>query len=171
MIIRIFLASFALVTASLGASAQELQTRPWREWPIYRQVIIPQQKILPPGFYRFQPVSSEMASRRYQGNSFVVCREDFTDLDKVLKGEKEPNPAANAIAFAQKLYEGHSPLEAIDAMKRAHGGDVPCGFYSEGYYKPTEASVRGDSKGRRVFILRLRDVSGTIFFMGVPDPD
>jgi len=138
---------------------RQLQTRPWHKWPIYREIVMPSQKILPPDRYHFRPVSEEYSRLRFKGNENAVCKVSLVSRD---------NPAAFAISFAKKLYEGESPLQAIDSMRKAHGGDIPCGFYNDGYFQAIEQSVRGDDENHPIFILKLRDVSGTIFFLGIP---
>lgn len=156
---RLITALLLSAATILPAQAQQLTARPWQKWKIYEDVVVPSQKILPPGFYHFRPVSDELSQLRFSGNELAVCKLSSLNRD---------NPAAFAISFAKKLYQGLSPIEAVDSMRKAHGGDLPCGFFNDGVYQPIEASVRGDDADRRIFILKLRDVSGAIFFMGIP---
>ncbi len=151
------IASLAFLFLS-PAQGQELQRRPYHDWPIYQDT----KKKLPPGFFHFRPVSHLVAEQRYDGGRFVVCRE----------ADDPANPVANAIAFAKRLYLGDTILQAIDKMSRAHGGEVPCGFNHTNQYSPTDVSVRGydlNGETKRVLILKVRDISGAVFYMGVPD--
>ena len=142
------------------AIAQQLQTRPYEDWSVYKEIQPRYQKLLPEGYFHFQPVNEDLAKMRFSGKEFVICKESFKDPS---------NPGANAIAFGLRLWAGYNIDEAVDFMKRAHGNTV-CGSYTKGFYYPTDVSIRGaDRTDRKVFLLRLRDsFTGGVYYMGVP---
>jgi hypothetical protein len=153
--------ALACIAVATVAVAQQLTTRPYENWPVYKQLYPRYHKVLPEGYFHFQPVSDDLAKLRFSGKEFVICKESFKDPN---------NPGANAISFGLRLWDRYTINEAVDYLKRAHGGDTPCGYYTNGYYYPTHVSVRGaDSTGRQIFLLRLRDsFTGGVFYMGIP---
>jgi hypothetical protein len=112
-----------------------------------------QHKSVTPRFHDFVEIPKAFRIHvTSRGNDLVLCRE-----------------MANAISFGKRIGLGLSADAAIQDISEAWDGDLPCGYASPDLrLQPTAYAVRGDDKGRPVFIMLLIDQYGRTHFTGEP---
>ena len=144
-----------LAAAAIGPSAvqsQDTTVITIERWTIFQYgQLAGNLKPLPPGYQHFMPVSAEFAAMRYSSDGCVLCVEQ-----------------KNAISFGKRLWLGYSPDEAVREIAKLNDDNMLCGYVSGLVLSPVEYAIRGDDKGRKVYVVRWVDQYGRYHYTGIP---